>query len=91
MQNEYHVTHFPPEDRLSFLHGFLDGLMAWKETVGTVEALRDGRLGLDIVSASMRGIETEKQSNSLFTETIFCKGKASLFYVGSLSSSVEQS
>ena len=63
--------------------------MAWKETVGTVEALRDGRLGLDIVSASMRGIETEKQSNSLFTETIFCK--ASLFYVGSLSSSVEQS
>ena len=65
--------------------------MAWKETVGTVEALRDGRLGLDIVSASMRGIETEKQSNSLFTETIFCKGKASLFYIGSLSSSVEQS
>ena len=65
--------------------------MAWKETVGTVEALRDRRLGLDIVSASMRGIETEKQSNSLFTETIFCIGKASLFYVGSLSSSVEQS
>ena len=48
--------------------------------MGTVEALRDRRLGLDIVSASMRGIETEKQSNNLFTETIFCKGKASLYF-----------
>ena len=59
--------------------------------MGTVEALRDRRLGMDIVPASMRAIETKKQSNGLFTETIFFKGKASLFYVGSLSSSDEQS
>lgn len=59
--------------------------------MGTVEALRDRRLGLDVVSASMEGIGTKKQSNGLFTETIFFKGKASLFYVGSLSSSDEQS
>lgn len=65
--------------------------MAWKETVGTVEAPRDRRLGMDIVPASMREIETKKQSNGLFTETILFKGKASLFYVGSLSSSDEQS
>ena len=65
--------------------------MAWKETVGTVEALRDRRLGMDIVLASMRGIETKKQSSGLLTETILFKGKASLFYVGSLPSSDEQS
>lgn len=59
--------------------------------MGTVEGLRDRRLGLDVVSASMGGIGTKKQSNGLFTETIFFKGKASLFYVGSLSSSDEQS
>lgn len=59
--------------------------------MGTVEALRDRRLGMDIVLASMRGIETKKQSNGLFTETILFKGKASLFYVGSLPSSDEQS
>lgn len=59
--------------------------------MGTVEALRDRRLGLDVVSASMGGIGTKKQSNGLFTETIFFEGKASLFYVGSLSSSDEQS
>lgn len=59
--------------------------------MGTVEALRDRRLGLDVVSASMGGIGTKKQSNGLFTETIFFKGKASLFYVGSLSPSDEQS
>ena len=61
--------------------------MAWKETVGTVEAPRDRRLGMDIVPASMRGIQTKKQFNGLFTETIFLKVKRPLiFYVGSLSS-----
>ena len=47
--------------------------------MGTVEALRDRRLGMDIVPASMRGIETKKQCNGLFTETILLKVKRPYF------------
>ena len=53
--------------------------MAWKETVSTVEALRDRQVGMDIVPASMRGIETKEQSNGFFTETIFLKVKRPYF------------
>ena len=47
--------------------------------MGTVEALGDRRVGMDIVSASMRGIETKEQSNEFFTETIFLKVKRPYF------------
>ena len=39
--------------------------MARKEAVGTVEACRDSRVGVDIVRASERRMETTKQLISL--------------------------